>query len=148
MSRRQAREVALQALFQLDMNPLDEGADAAQARQNAIDAAVFAKDDDVKLGSKDMDFLKDLVNGTLDNQEAIDELITKNSKEWKLQRMAGVDRNITRLAVYELKFCDEELTTNIVINEAVELAKGYDEPDTVAFVNGVLGGFMRAERAE
>ena len=49
MSRRQAREVALQALFQLDMNPLDEGMDVAQARQNAIDAAVFAKDEDVKL---------------------------------------------------------------------------------------------------
>ncbi|ORT98947.1 Transcription termination protein NusB [Anaerovibrio sp. JC8] len=144
MSRRQAREVALQALFQLDMNPLDEGADAAQARQNAIDAAVFAKDDDVKLGSKDMDFLKNLVNGTLDNQEAIDELITRNSKDRLLQRMAGVDRNITRLAVYELKFCDEELTTNIIINEAVELAKKFGTDDSGRFVNGILGAIARA----
>ncbi|HAF32399.1 MAG TPA: transcription antitermination factor NusB [Anaerovibrio sp.] len=143
MSRRQAREVALQALFQLDMNPLDEGMDVAQARQNAIDAAVFAKDEDVKLGSKDMDFLKGLVNGTLDNQEPIDEMITTSSKEWKLQRMAGVDRNITRMAVYELKFCEEKLTPNIIINEAVELAKKFGTDESSRFVNGILGAIAR-----
>ena len=70
-------------------------------------------------------------------------MITNSSKEWKLQRMAGVDRNITRMAVYELKFCEEKLTPNIVINEAVELAKKFGSDESSRFVNGILGAIAR-----
>ncbi|MBQ3853870.1 MAG: transcription antitermination factor NusB [Anaerovibrio sp.] len=144
MSRRRAREVALQTLFQLDMNPVEKGAEVAEARQAAIDVAVAAMDDDEKLGKKDMAFLVELVNGTEDNRDEIDSIISENSKEWKLQRMAGVDRNITRLAVYELKFGEEKLTPNIVINEAVELAKKFGTDESSRFVNGILGAIARA----
>ena len=144
MSRRRAREVALQTLFQLDMNPVEKGAEVAEARQAAIDVAVAALDDDEKLGKKDMAFLVELVNGTEDNRDEIDSIISENSKEWKLQRMAGVDRNITRLAVYELKFGEEKLTPNIVINEAVELAKKFGTDESSRFVNGILGAIARA----
>lgn len=144
MSRRRAREVALQTLFQLDMNPVEKGAEVAEARQTAIDVAVAAMDDDEKLGKKDMAFLVELVNGTEDNRDEIDSIISENSKEWKLQRMAGVDRNITRLAVYELKFGEEKLTPNIVINEAVELAKKFGTDESSRFVNGILGAIARA----
>ncbi|MBE6099523.1 MAG: transcription antitermination factor NusB [Anaerovibrio sp.] len=144
MSRRRAREVALQTLFQLDMNPVEKGAEVAEARQAAIDVAVAAMDDDEKLGQKDMAFLVELVNGTEDNRDEIDSIISENSKEWKLQRMAGVDRNITRLAVYELKFGEEKLTPNIVINEAVELAKKFGTDESSRFVNGILGAIARA----
>ena len=144
MSRRRAREVALQTLFQLDMNPVEKGAEVAEARQAAIDVAVAAMDDDEKLGKKDMAFLVELVNGTEDNRDEIDSIISENSKEWKLQRMAGVDRNITRLAVYELKFGEEKLTPNIVINEAVELAKKFGTAESSRFVNGILGAIARA----
>ena len=143
MSRRQAREVALQALFQLDMNPSDEGVEVAQVRQNAIDAAVFAQED-VKLGNKDMEFLNALVKGTCDNLKSIDEMISRCSREWKIQRMAGVDRNITRMAVYELKFCEEKLVPNIIINEAVQLAKKFGSDDSSRFVNGILGAIAQA----
>jgi len=143
MSRRQAREVALQALFQLDMNPSDEGVEVAQVRQNAIDAAVFAQED-VKLGDKDMEFLNALVKGTCDNLKSIDEMISRCSREWKIQRMAGVDRNITRMAVYELKFCEEKLVPNIIINEAVQLAKKFGSDDSSRFVNGILGAIAQA----
>ncbi|WP_297966785.1 transcription antitermination factor NusB [uncultured Anaerovibrio sp.] len=143
MSRRQAREVALQALFQLDMNPSDEGVEVAQVRQNAIDAAVFAQED-VKLGDKDMEFLNALVKGTCDNLKSIDEMISRFSREWKIQRMAGVDRNITRMAVYELKFCEEKLGPNIIINEAVQLAKKFGSDDSSRFVNGILGAIAQA----
>ena len=144
MSRRRAREVALQTLFQLDMNPVEKGAEVAEARQAAIDVAVAAMDDDEKLGKQDMAFLVELVNGTEDNRDEIDSIISENSKEWKLQRMAGVDRNITRLAVYELKFGEEKLTPNIVINEAVELAKKFGTDESSRFVNGILGAIARA----
>lgn len=144
MSRRRAREVALQTLFQLDMNPVEKGAEVAEARQAAIDVAVAAMDDDEKLGKKDMAFLVELVNGTEDNRDEIDSIISENSKEWKLQRMAGVDRNITRLAVYELKFGEEKLPPNIVINEAVELAKKFGTDESSRFVNGILGAIARA----
>ena len=143
MSRRQAREVALQALFQLDMNPSDEGVEVTQVRQNAIDAAVFAQED-VKLGNKDMEFLNALVKGTCDNLKSIDEMISRCSREWKIQRMAGVDRNITRMAVYELKFCEEKLVPNIIINEAVQLAKKFGSDDSSRFVNGILGAIAQA----
>ncbi|MCR5175848.1 MAG: transcription antitermination factor NusB [Anaerovibrio sp.] len=143
MSRRQAREVALQTLFQLDMNPAENGAVVADARQAAMDVAMATMDDGEKLGRKDMAFLSELVNGTEDNRKEIDELISGASKDWKLHRMAGVDRNITRMAVYELKFADEKLTPNIVINEAVELAKKYGSDDSSRFVNGILGAITR-----
>ena len=62
MSRRQAREIALQTLFQLDLNPVEDGADVSEARQAAIDVALGEMDDGTKLGNKDMSFLKELVN--------------------------------------------------------------------------------------
>lgn len=143
MSRRQAREIALQTLFQLDMNPIDDGADVSKARQAAIEVAVSAADEAVKLSSNDKKFLFELVNGTECNLEEIDEIISDKSKEWKLNRMMGVDRSITRMAVYELKFREEKLTPNIIINEAVELAKKFGTDESSRFVNGILGAIAR-----
>ncbi|MBR2143446.1 transcription antitermination factor NusB [Anaerovibrio sp.] len=143
MSRRQAREIALQTLFQLDMNPIDDGADVSKARQAAIEVAVSAADEAVKLSSNDKKFLLELVNGTECNLEEIDKIISDKSKEWKLNRMMGVDRSITRMAVYELKFREEKLTPNIIINEAVELAKKFGTDESSRFVNGILGAIAR-----
>lgn len=143
MSRRQARELALQALFQLDFNQSEntEPEGQQEARLAVIDAA--AAEMEGHLGSRDRQFVEELVNGTMDSLQEIDGLITSASKDWKLSRMAGVDRNITRMAVYELKFREEKVTPNIVINEAVELAKKYGTDDSGRFVNGILGAVMR-----
>ena len=95
------------------------------------------------LGSRDRQFVEELVNGTMDSLPEIDGLISSASKEWKLSRMAGVDRNITRMAVFELKFREEKVTPNIIINEAVELAKKFGTDDSSRFVNGILGAVLR-----
>jgi N utilization substance protein B len=144
MSRRQAREVALQALFQLDFNGPDLEEQRGAYETLAIDAALGEVEGE-PVTKKDRRYIESVVLGTRQNLEQIDEMIGRHAKGWKVSRMAAVDRNLARLAVYEMCLADEKLAPGIVINEAVELDKNYDEPDTVAFVNGVLGGFMRGE---
>ncbi len=82
------------------------------------------------------DFSRRLVEGTLTHLEDIDELLSKHAAHWKLPRMATVDRNILRLAIYE--FLYEEAPKKVVINEALEIAKRFSSPQAVQFVNGVL----------
>ncbi|MFV0635952.1 transcription antitermination factor NusB [Mitsuokella sp.] len=141
MSRRQAREVALQALFQLDLNPA-EAADQEEMQETlAIDTALGEAE---RLSAHDRAFVQKLVSGTRANLEAIDQMIAQNSREWKVERMAAVDRNLTRMATYEMCFADEKLTPNIAINEAVELAKKYGTDDSSRYVNGILGAIMKS----
>ena len=132
MSRRQAREVALQALFQLDFN---EGKQEA-----AVEAALG---ESVVLADKDREYAKSIVEGAQCNLTEIDALITKHSREWKVARMSGVDRNITRIAVFELKFGAETIDPKIIINEAVEMAKKFGTDDSGRFVNGILGAMLK-----
>ena len=120
------------------MNNSDGRDEAAETR--AVDAAL---EEGVLLPARDRDYVRDLVHGTNANLEAIDALITENSREWKVERMSGIDRNVTRLAIYEMKFSPEKLTPNIVINEAVELAKKFGTDDSGRFVNGILGAMVR-----
>lgn len=147
MSRRQAREVALQALFQLDLNPLNEAESPDEVRVLAFDTAISSyEDEDKKLLDKENDrlFAMSLINGTRDNLEAIDEVISSVSKDWKLARMSGIDRNVLRLAIFEIRFADEPMQPGIAINEAVELSKRFGTDDSGKFVNGVLGAIIRA----
>jgi N utilization substance protein B len=134
MSRRKAREMALQALFQLDFNQSD--------KNEALDA-VFSEREAITENAKQ--YTQELVSGTQDHLDEIDEIIANNSTEWKLGRMAGVDRNITRIAIYELKFGKEQLAPNIIINEAVELAKTFGSDESGRFVNGILGSLVKAK---
>ncbi len=142
MSRRQAREAALQALFQLDLNP-GETEQQEQYETLAIDAVLGEMEE--PLGKRDREFIKTLVHGTRENLSAIDSLIAASSKDWKIERMATVDRNITRLATYEIRFAEEKLVPNIAINEAVELAKKFGTDDSSRYVNGILGAMMKAQ---
>jgi len=141
MSRRQAREAALQALFQLDLNPGEEG-QQEQYETLAIDTVLGEAE---KMSTRDREFVNTLVQGTRAHLAEIDSLIAVSSKDWKLERMATVDRNITRLATFEIRFADEKLTPNIAINEAVELAKKYGTDDSSRYVNGILGAMMKAQ---
>lgn len=132
MSRRQAREVALQALFQLDFNESKQEA--------AVDAALG---ESAVLADRDREYTRSIVEGTQKNIGEIDAMITKYSREWKVDRMSGVDRNIARIAVFEMKFGDEKMAPNIIINEAVELAKKFGTDDSSRFVNGILGAMLK-----
>lgn len=138
MSRRQAREAALQALFQLDLNHGEEG-QQEQYETLAIDTALGEAE---KMPTRDREYVSTLVRGTRENLAAIDSLIAASSKDWKVERMAVVDRNITRLAAYEIGFSEEKITPNIAINEAVELAKKYGTDNSSRYVNGILGAMM------
>lgn len=132
MSRRKAREMALQVLFQLDYNQTD--------RDTAIEL-VFSEREKASETAKT--YAHELIGGTLEHIEEIDNVIASSSSEWKIERMAGVDRNIARIAVYEMQFGTEKLSANIIINEAVELAKLFGTEDSGRFINGILGSLVK-----
>ena len=140
MSRRQAREAALQALFQLDLN---HGEDEEQRELYETMALDTAFGECEKLPEHDRDYAREVVLGTRERLEDIDRLIALASHGWKVERMAVVDRNIVRMAAFEMKFGKEEINPNIVINEAVELAKKYGTDDSGRFVNGILGAIVK-----
>jgi N utilization substance protein B len=131
--RRRAREYALQVLFSLDVN---EGISLAQA------LAHFWRDFKDSDEAEDRDpqvvtFAESLVRGTVDNLKEIDDVVQRASKNWRLERMARVDRNVLRLATYELRF-EPDVPAKVVINEAIEVAKRYGAAESPAFVNGLL----------
>src|SRR5256885_15232256 len=128
-SRHKARERALQVLYQWDM------------RKHAVDeciAAVYgtlAPEEEVVHPQPD-DFLEKLVHGTVDRVADIDGQITRHAEHWRIERMPTVDRNILRLAVYEMMHTDTPAP--VVIDEALELARKFAGEESVQFVNGVL----------
>lgn len=130
---RNRREAIFKTLFEKDLNPDIE----------LFDALETAKEDYNNLTEEDNDYIFRTVEGVIANLKAIDELIGKSSSEWKINRMAAVDRAILRLATFEMKFAKEKLTSNIAINEAVELAKKYGADESRRFVNGVLSGIIK-----
>lgn len=124
-SRSRCREWALQFLYQAEF--------AGQRRPEEISRfwGHFQKGDKVPA------YLMDLVAGVTSHLEELDALIIRYSEHWRLERMASVDRNLLRLATYELLY-QPGIPPKVVINEAVELAKRYSTEDSGAFVNGLL----------
>ncbi len=123
--RRKARESTLQILFQLEFN----GADAESVIQQ------FWKG---KKSTKEVsDYCQWLIKGIISDQEKIDRLIQSASEHWRVSRMPIVDRNILRMAVFELLY-EEDVAPAIVINEAIEIAKKFSSEQSATFINGVL----------
>ncbi|TWT89626.1 hypothetical protein Mal64_00030 [Pseudobythopirellula maris] len=122
--RTRAREVALQILFEDEVN----------SRQTAEELTRFLHG---RLNNAAMeDFSLGLILGVRRNQEAIDQRIEEIAANWSLRRMAGTDRNVLRLAAYEILFT--ETPYRVAINEAVELAKRFGSAQSSSFVNGIL----------
>ena len=128
MSRRKAREIALQALFQFDFTKNDD--------ENLIEMLIK---ETKGLNQQSILFTREIIKGTIANLEAIDATIKTVSNDWKIERMAAVDRNIVRMAVYELKFNSEDTAPKIIINEAIEIAKIFGSDESSRFVNAILG---------
>ena len=122
MIRRTARELVVQSLFQIDFS----GCGAEDA-----------------LTIKAQSYAQKAVNGILAALADIDAKIKEYSIDWDLERMPGVDRNILRLAVYEIYYAEEKIPAGIAINEAVEIAKIYGSEDSPRFINGLLGKMVR-----
>jgi len=133
-SRRRAREFALQALYQVDV--------AACTVDEALGALWTGQVDEEGMNVRpaeleEMEFARRLVGGVAGASARVDSLIESSSVNWRLSRMPVVDRNILRIATYELLECPD-VPASVSINEAVELAKRYGEKDSRAFVNGIL----------
>jgi N utilization substance protein B len=87
-------------------------------------------------------FAQELVKGTLDNQQKIDDMITAQADNWRLERMPAVDRNVLRLAIYEMLF-ETDTPKLVVVDEAIELAKKFGSEQSSRFVNGLLDGLLK-----
>lgn len=133
--RRQARECALQIIFQLDTWPSPKVDDADDA------VARFFENFDAP-DEKAKALATTMARGVTEKRAALDELVQKHSPRWKVSRMAMVDRNILRVAAWEL-MSDKETAAPVVIDEAVEIAKRYGAEQSGAFVNGILDGVAR-----
>jgi N utilization substance protein B len=125
-TRRKARVRALQALFEID----SVGHDAAEV--------LGRQAEDEPLEEESVAFIKDLVEGVLSNEVEIDRVIEIYAPAWPVAQMALIDRNILRLAIFEILF-NNKVPVKVVINEAVELAKTFGGDNTPKFINGVLG---------
>lgn len=123
--RRKARESTLQILFQLDFNGNDHNFVQNQYWVNR------------KASQEVKDYSRWLVEGILSRREEVDNLIESVSKHWRVSRMAVVDRNILRMAVFELLY-EENVAPAVVINEAIEITKKYSGHEAADFVNGIL----------
>jgi len=129
-SRRAARELALNVLYQVDVAKIPP--------QEALETAL----ENTGLQEAAAEFATGLVNGVLKYREDIDEKLKDLSVGWELQRQPAVDRNILRMAVYEIEHLDY-IPVSVSINEAVELAKMFSTEESGRFVNGVLGALVR-----
>ena len=140
MSRTLARETAFKALFQLDFGASET--DEPETCENlAIENAIedVKENKSGKLNRENLAYINDSVKNIMARREEIDTVIKKYLREnWSLARLATADRNILRLAVYELRFAEKKVPTGVAINEAVELAKKYGTDDSARFVNGIL----------
>lgn len=133
--RTKAREYALQILYQMEIRK--EGC------EGLIESFMERETGDEK---SVMEFTRQLVKGTAENMKEIDAAITKYATNWQIGRMAVIDRNILRMAAFEILYLDD-IPPKVSINEAVDMAKKYGDKDSGKFVNGILDRInkMRAE---
>jgi|SRR5436190_5120685 len=160
--RREARERAVQFLFQHDLNPPEDLDAALEQFWQTQHAAAIAGEKGVATWGQPVEtppptsdeaavrvFAEPLIRGALENRDEADAIITRHAKNWELRRIAAVDRNILRLAIFEMLHRDD-IPPVVSINEAVDIAKKFSTQDSGKFVNGILdkikGELMRPAR--
>ena len=149
MKRTTAREIAVQLGFYASASekPVSEIIDEFFDKEYF---ATLASEDELFVEypeNKQKDYIIRLAVNMDDYRIQIDKYIEKYARGWKVERISKTAMAVLRCAICEVMYMDD-IPNSAAINEAVELAKGYDEPETVAFINGVLGGFMRGELGE
>jgi len=130
-NRRRARELALQALFYADMN------------QDAIEDVLEYFNDHFTPSKKAQPYFMKLTRGVQETRDDIDALIEKYSEHWKISRISCVDRNVMRIGVYELLYC-QDVPPKVAINEAIDVGKKFGAEESGAFINGILDSIHRA----
>jgi transcription antitermination protein NusB len=141
--RRRSRECALQALYQLDtMGKLGDSPNCEEGIvQDVLDNFWISFEEDAPV---DKSFTSHLVRGVVDDLKSIDRALETVSRNWRLDRMTKIDRNLLRLGAFELQKCPET-PRKVIINEALEIAKRFGGPDSSKFINGVLDQLGVAE---
>ncbi len=160
--RREARERAVQFLFQNDINPPQDLDGALEHFWETQRGAAIAEDKGAATWGQPVElppvtadeaavrlFAEPLIRGALEHRQEADEIISRHARNWELHRIAAVDRNILRLAIYEMMHRDD-IPPVVSINEAVDIAKKFSTQDSGKFVNGILdkvkGELMRPAR--
>ena len=131
-ARRRARELAVQFLYQMEANPL-EPHEALESFHQSVSASRQVKE-----------FAARIVEGVQHHREEIDRLIGKYSAHWRLERIDRVDKNILRMGVFELLYCDD-IPVKVALNEAIELGKQFGTEESGAFINGILDKISKME---
>jgi len=132
--RRKGRELALQALYQIEITG-DSSMAAVDLFLQHFEGAAKAKE-----------FARRLVSGVVSQRPELDRLIQQSTEHWKMERLAKVDHEILRLAAYEVAFCPD-IPDAVSLDEAVEIAKRFGTDDSAAFINGVLDHLAQTSRA-
>ncbi len=139
--RRRGREIALQILYQSEWVTLEDLEGALKEYAKRLAPKTMKQEDPA------LEFARSRLEGIFSNKESINQIISRNVRGWRLDRMASVDRNILRIGAFELMYCPD-IPSRVVINEAVELAKKFGSEDSRAFVNGVLDGILKDLKAK
>ena len=129
MARKTARQVAMQLIYQYELG--GEG----------VNSTIEETMDKPELNADDLAYIQAMVDGTMDKEEELEEMIGRFAQGWSVERISKVDLAILRLAVYEMKY--GETPIGVAINEAVELAKRFSSDEAPAFINGVLGKVIK-----
>lgn len=139
MKRRKAREYVLQFLYGIEFTEIGNlNSEELKDRLNRFWKATKEKDRDIK------EFAAKIIIGTLANFQDIDLTIQSAAKNWKLDRMASIDRNILRFATYELIY-EKDIPPAVTINEAIELAKIFSTLESASFINGILDKILKTQ---
>ncbi|HHT65830.1 MAG: transcription antitermination factor NusB [Caldicoprobacterales bacterium] len=134
MARKSAREAAMSLLYQ-----------SIFSTEYDLDRLSSMTDHELELNDGDVAYIEDIIKGCSKNLDKIDDIIRKNSKGWRFERISKVDLSILRLSLYEILYRDD-IPDSVSVNEAVELAKKYGGEKTGSFVNGILGSFLRSKK--
>jgi N utilization substance protein B len=130
------RSVAMQTLYQIDVADLWE----YEQLWDIIQESLYR----LAEGIEDISYIKEVISGVLEHRTQIDAAISKYATGWVVETIAPVERNILRLAIYEIDYYqDKDIPPKVAINEAIELAKAFSGPAAGKFVNGILGGLYK-----
>ena len=136
--RRKSREIALQMLYQMEMT--------SQSPEEIIDLynelSLGGKDGTSELSEAVRPFAEHLLNGVYFHRDELDNMIAGASENWRLERMSIIDRNVLRIALFEMIHC-REIPPKVSINEAIDLGKTFGSPDSGAFINGILDHLLQ-----
>ncbi|MDL1957985.1 MAG: transcription antitermination factor NusB [Deltaproteobacteria bacterium] len=134
--RRKGREIALQILYQCDWDTIEDIDKAVTEYATGLASEAIPENDPA------LEFGRTRLQGVLTHKAKIDSILQRNTKRWRLERMASVDRNILRIGTFELCYCPD-IPPKVAINEALELAKKFCSGESSAFVNGILDAVLR-----